>query len=36
MVKQFPHIFEPIQIGKLRVRNRINMSAMTTLYAGSD
>lgn len=36
MVKNYPHIFEPIQIGRMTVRNRINMSAMTTLYAGSD
>ena len=36
MVKNYPNIFTPLQIGSLKVHNRINMSAMTTLYAGSD
>lgn len=36
MKGNYPKIFEPIKIGKLYVRNRINMAPMTTLYAGSD
>ena len=36
MSMTYSKILEPIQIGRLRVRNRINMAPMTTLYAGSD
>lgn len=36
MSMTYSKILEPIQIGKVRVRNRINMAPMTTLYAGSD
>lgn len=36
MVKGYSKIFEPISIGNLTIRNRINMAPMTTLYAGSN
>ncbi|MBP1924308.1 2,4-dienoyl-CoA reductase-like NADH-dependent reductase (Old Yellow Enzyme family)/thioredoxin reductase [Sedimentibacter acidaminivorans] len=32
----YSKVLEPIKIGNLTVRNRINMAPMTTLYAGSD
>ncbi|ACB86130.1 NAD(P)/FAD-dependent oxidoreductase [Natranaerobius thermophilus] len=34
MDKKYSKIFEPINIGGVEVRNRINMAPMTTLYAG--
>ncbi|SKC84422.1 oxidoreductase [Maledivibacter halophilus] len=34
MTKEYSKILEPITIGKVKVRNRINMAPMTTLYAG--
>lgn len=36
MSKQFSKILEPINIGGVKVRNRINMAPMTTLYAGDN
>lgn len=36
MRKSYSKVLEPIRIGNLTVRNRINMAPMTTLYAGSD
>jgi len=35
-MQNFSKIFEPITIGTMSVKNRINMAPMTTLYAGSD
>lgn len=32
---KYSKIFQELQIGKLKLRNRINMAPMTTLYAGS-
>lgn len=34
MYKKYPKILEPIKIGNVQVKNRINMVPMTTLYAG--
>ncbi len=36
MNNSYSKILEPIKIGNLTIRNRINMAPMTTLYAGSD
>lgn len=36
MSDNYSKILQPITIGNLTVRNRINMAPMTTLYAGSD
>ena len=36
MSTQFSAILEPITIGSVTVRNRINMAPMTTLYAGEN
>lgn len=36
MSNNYSRILQPITIGSLRVRNRINMAPMTTLYAGSN
>lgn len=35
-MRKYPKILEEIKIGNLRVKNRINMAPMTTLYAGSN
>lgn len=34
MDKRYSKILEPIKIGNVKIRNRINMAPMTTLYAG--
>lgn len=33
ILKQFPHLFNPLNIGKICIRNRVFISAHTTVLA---